>query len=317
MSNSNKKIMFWGTPAVAADCLKFLLKENKNVVAVVSQPDKPVGRKQILTCPPVKVVAEEFRIPVLQPESLKNQEIVEKIKKFQPDICVVVAYGKILPSEILKIPENFINLHFSLLPEYRGAAPVQKAIIDGKKETGVTVQHIVQELDKGDIILQKKLIIEEEDSTETLLKKAEKIGAPLLNDAIELLENNNAVRISQKYENATYAKKIKKEDGNIDWSRSAKEIHNQIRGCYPWPTTLTELNDKPFKILRSKIANEKEFAKSEPGTISSTKKQLFVSTGEGILEILELQPPGKKRMVTQAFLAGHNLVGVHGFSVSL
>jgi len=125
------------------------------------------------------------------------------------------------------------------------------------------------------------------------------------------------VRISQKYENATYAKKIKKEDGNIDWSRSAKEIHNQIRGCYPWPTTLTELNDKPFKILRSKIANEKEFAKSEPGTISSTKKQLFVSTGEGILEILELQPPGKKRMVTQAFLAGHNLVGVHGFSVSL
>jgi len=274
--------------------------------AVVSQPDKPVGRKQVLTCPPVKVVAEEAGIPVLQPETLKNQDFVEKINKIRPDICVVVAYGKILPSEILKIPENFINLHFSLLPEYRGAAPIQKAIIDGKKETGVTVQHVVLELDKGDIILQEKMVISEKDTTESLLEKAVEIGSPLLNKAIELLGNNNAARIPQNHENATYAKKIKKEDGYIDWSRSAKEIHNQIRGCYPWPTALTEFNGKPFKILKSKIVIEEEVTKSEPGIISSTKKQLFVSTGEGILEILELQPPGKKRMVTQAFLAGHN-----------
>ena len=310
MSISNKKILFWGTPAVAADCLRFLLKEKKNVVAVVTQPDKPFGRKQVLTKPPVKVVAEEAGIPVLQPETLKDLEIVEKIKKFQPDICVVVAFGKILPLNILEIPENFINLHFSLLPEYRGAAPVQKAIIDGKKVTGVTVQHIVQELDKGDVILQKKLTIEDEDTTESLLQKAMEIGAPLLCETIKLLENNKAVRDPQNHDNATYAGKIKKENGYIDWSQSAKNIHNQIRGCYPWPNALTEFMGKPFKILKAKVIDE-EIEKSEPGTILSTKKQLFVSTGKGILEILELQPPGKKRMVTQAFLAGHNPKGAN------
>ena len=147
--------MFWGTPAVAADCLKFLLKENKNVVAVVSQPDKPVGRKQILTCPPVKVVAKESGIPVLQPETLKNQEIVEKIKSYNPDICVVVAYGKILPSEILKIPENFINLHFSLLPEYRGAALSKKLLLMVKKKLELLFSILFRNLIKA-ILFYKK-----------------------------------------------------------------------------------------------------------------------------------------------------------------
>ncbi len=308
MLGSNQKILFWGTPATAADCLKLLLKKNKNVIAVVTQPDKPVGRKHILTNPPVKVVAEEAGLPILQPETLKCPGIVEKIKNLQPEICVVVAYGKILPSEILNIPENFINLHFSLLPEYRGAAPVQKVIIDGKSETGVTVQHVVKELDKGDIILQKKLGIDTEDTTESLLEKAVEIGAPLLCKAIELITSGKAPRIPQNDDDATYALKITKEDGYIDWSRSAKDIHNQIRGCYPWPTSHTKLNGKLFKILKSKVSDN-ELLNLAPGAISATKKQLFVSTGEGVLEILEIQPPGKKRMTAQAFLAGHNLVG--------
>lgn len=305
MDDSNKNIIFWGTPNVAADCLKFLLAKNKNVLAVVTQPDKPVGRKHILTSPPVKVIAKELGIPVFQPDSLKNSEFVEQIKSYMPDICVVVAYGKILPSEILKIPKKFINLHFSLLPEYRGAAPIQKAIIDGKKQTGVTVQHIVKELDAGDIILQKKIDINENDSTESLLKKAVQIGAPILAETIDLLENNAEYAFPQNHKNATYAKKIKKDDGNIDWTHSAKNIHNQIRGCYPWPTALTKFNGKPLKILKSKIV-ENSIEKSTPGFISSTKKQLFVSTGDGVLEILEIQPFGKKKMGAQAFLAGHN-----------
>jgi len=306
MSKSN--IIFWGTPQIAAQCLKHLINTGENVVGVVTQPDKPIGRKQILTSSSVKVTAEKAKIPVFQPKTLKNDDFYSKIKDLDAKICIIVAYGKIIPKKFIDLPAEFVNLHFSLLPKYRGAAPVQRAILSGFNETGITVQFLAEKLDCGDIILQEKVKIEINDTSESLLNKCADIGAPMLSETIKLLNNNVAPRIIQNDAEATLAPKLSKEDGIIDWTKSAREIHDQIRGCYPWPGTITELDDKAIKVWKSALPEKIFEEKKEPGEIETTKKQLFVHTGNGILELIEIQLSGKARMTAQAFLAGHRTI---------
>ncbi len=308
MSINDNKIIFFGTPQIAAQCLEHLINTGENVIGVVTQPDKPVGRKQILTSPPVKVTAEMAKIPIFQPKTLKNDDFYSKINGLDAKICVIVAYGKIIPKKFIDLPAEFINLHFSLLPKYRGAAPVQRAIIDGFDETGITVQFLAEKLDCGDIILQEKVKIDINDTSESLLNKCAALGAPMLSETIKLINNNAAPRIVQNDADATLAPKLSKEDGIINWEKSAREIHDQIRGCYPWPGTITKLDDKVIKVWKS-VLPEKDFEeKKQPGTIETTKKQLFVHTGNGILELIEIQMPGKARMTAQAFLAGHRSI---------
>ena len=302
-------IIFFGTPQVAAHCLEYLINSGEKIIAAVTQPDKPVGRKQILTSPPVKKVAEAAKIPIFQPKTLKNDDFYQKIADFCPKICIIVAYGKIIPKKYLEIENTkFINLHFSLLPKYRGAAPVQRAIIDGLDETGITVQFLAEKLDCGDIILQEKVNIEINDTSESLLEKCAKIGAPLLLKTIKLILENSAPRIKQNDDDATLAPKLTKDDGKINWQKSAREIHNQVRGCYPWPGTFTDLAGKQVKIWKTTLLEDIFEEKKQPGEIEFTKKQLFVHTGNGVIEILEIQPQGKAKMSTQAFLAGHRKI---------
>ena len=298
-------IIFWGTPQIAAHCLEHLINTGENIVGVVTQPDKPVGRKQILTPPSVKVTAEAHKIPVFQPKSLKSDEFYAKIAGLDAKINIIVAYGKIIPATIINLPAELINLHFSLLPKYRGAAPIQRAIIDGLEETGITVQFLAQKLDCGDIILQKKIKIEDNDTSESLLNKCAEIGAPMLSETIKLINNDSSPRIAQNDDEATLASKLAKDDGIIKWEKSAREIHNQIRGCYPWPGGIAKLGDKDIKIWKTLISEDSDMEKLSPGTIKTTKKQILVHTGEGILELIEVQPPGKARMPAQSFLAGH------------
>ncbi len=308
MSIRDNKIIFWGTPQIAAQCLEHLINTGENVLGVVTQPDKPVGRKQILTSPPVKVIAEQAKIPVFQPKTLKNDDFYSKINNLDAKICIIVAYGKIIPKKFIDLPAEFVNLHFSLLPKYRGAAPVQRAILDGLNETGITVQFLAEKLDCGDIILQKKVKIDINDTSRSLLNKCADLGAPMLSKTIKMINDNTAPRIVQNDTDATLAPKLSKEDGIIDWKKSAREIHDQIRGCYPWPGTRTELDDKVIKVWKSVLPEITFEEKKKPGTIETTKKQLFVHTGNRILELIEIQLPGKTRMTAQAFLAGHRTI---------
>ncbi len=304
MQNKTNKIVFWGTPKTAAHCLQHLIECGENVVGVVTQPDKPVGRKHVITKPPVKVIAESFGVPIVQPANLQTPDIVATIANWRPDVCVLVAYGRIITSELLSIPDTFINLHFSLLPAYRGAAPVQRAIIDGRVETGVTVQHLAEKLDHGDVILQKPVQIDKCDTAESLLEECVKTGAPLLSESLRLIRSGAAPRIVQNDEAASYAKKLRKEDGYIDWKRSAREIHNRIRGCYPWPGATARMGDTLLKIWRAEVVDD-DTSTHDPGEIILAKKHLHVSTGHGTLALLEVQPTGRARMSAQAFLAGH------------
>lgn len=304
MTKTAQRIIFWGTPEAAACCLRCLASHDLMISGIVTQPDKPAGRKHIITPPPVKGVAIEKKIPVLQPATIRTPEFRKQLSALQPDICVVVAYGKIIPAEILAVPKTFINLHFSLLPRYRGAAPVQWALMDGQEETGVTVQHLAQKMDTGDIILQERVAIDEDDTADALLAKCVSIGAPLLYTALELIMNGKAPRKKQDETQATYASKITREHGYIDWHRSAQEIYNQVRACTPWPGTTTWHTGMEYKIHKVRVDDDTA-AGDEPGTLIITKNHLNVVTGRGTLEILEIQPSNKPRMSTKAFLSGH------------
>jgi methionyl-tRNA formyltransferase len=299
-----QQIVFWGTPEAAADCLCYLIGRDLNIAGVVTQPDKPVGRKHVVTPPPVKCIAIDRHIPVLQPVSIKTPEFRQRLTALKPHVCVVVAYGKIIPAEILSIPEAFINLHFSLLPRYRGAAPVQWALMDGVKKTGVTVQHLVQKMDAGDIILQEQVAVADTDTADTLLNKCVSVGAPVLYRALELVLKGKAPRTKQNEAAATYACKITREHGYIDWHRPARDIYNQVRACTPWPGTTTWHTGTEYKI-RSVRVDDYTATGSAPGTLITSKHRLKVATGRGLLEILEIQPSNKPRMSAEAFLSGY------------
>ena len=320
--------MYMGTPDFAVPALKSLIRTNE-VAAVVTQPDKPAGRKAELKPPPVKETALEAGIPVLQPQKARDPAFLESLRALDPDVIVVAAYGKILPKEILELPRyGCLNIHASLLPKYRGAAPIQWAILDGEEETGVTIMQMDEGLDTGDMLAVSTVKITPEETGGTLFDKLAEEGARLLTETLPLLESGGIVPVPQPPESPTaYARMMRKEDGQIDWSRDASCIERQIRGLSPWPGTFTRLEGKNCKIWKSRTASEKETntpdcgiltgeaetsaaqtGSRDPGTVlAADESGIFVQTGQGILVITELQAEGKKRMSAPDFLRGHDI----------
>ncbi len=296
------RCIFMGTPEISVPFLE-RLKELEEVVLVVTKEEKS-GRRGEEIEPPVKICARKLGIEVWQPSSLKNEESIEFLKKFEPDIILVVAYGKILPQQVLEIPKIApLNVHFSLLPKYRGAAPVQWAIVNGESETGVTIIRMNERMDAGDILLSEKVPISSEDTTPTLFQKLIPVGIKLMEKAMEVLKRNEAKFIPQREEEATYAPIIKKEDGLIDWKRTSREIYNMIRGFQPWPSAYTYLRGKLIKIFKAYI-KEEDSEGEIPGLISISKEELTVECGKGKLLLKRLQMEGKREMDVEEMVRG-------------
>ena len=293
------KILFMGTPEFAAKGLAALLTTGDEIV-VFSQPDKPVGRKQVLTTPPVKQLALEHGLTLYQPEKLKDGRAMELVREIQPDLIVVVAYGRILPQEMLEFPPlGCINVHGSLLPKYRGAAPIQWSLVRGESETGVTVQHMALELDAGDMILSKSLPIGPKETAGELHDRLMELGAEALLEAVALLKTNAAPRIPQNPEEATFAPILKKEDGLLDFNQSARAVYNHMRGFDPWPGVFWE----NLRIWNAELTGQRSDA--PVGTVVNGNG---VVCGDGeILRLLEVQPAGGRRMDIDAYLRGHSL----------
>lgn len=296
-----------GTPAFAVPSLKALIREHQ-VVGVFCQPDKPVGRHQNrLQPPPVKVCALDCGIPVYQPEKLRDAAALAILKELDPELIVVAAYGRILPDDILALPpKGCINVHSSLLPKYRGAAPINWAILNGEAETGVTIMHMASELDAGDIILQQSTPIGRSEDAETLYNRLADLGGELVTEAAAQIRAGTAVRVPQDPEQATLAPMLSRALSPIDWSQPAQAIHNKIRGLLPWPVASTDvISGDTMKLYRSSLPGQS--AGARPGAIVAANQQgIDIACGDGqILRILELQPPGKKRMSAAAYLAGH------------
>ncbi len=291
-----------GTPEFAVPSLQALIDSEYNVVAVVCQPDRPSGRGRKLTSPPVKILAEANSIPVLQPEKVRTDEFYETLKEFKPDLICVTAYGRIIPKNILELPKyGCLNVHASLLPKYRGAAPINWAIINGEKNTGITTMLMDEGMDTGDILLKKEIEIGENDTSIELGEKLSNIGAALLIETIKKGQNDEIKPIKQNDDEATSAPIIKKDVGKIDWSRSAIEIRNLIRGTQPWPGAFTSYQDKNLKIFKA-VVDDME---GNPGEIlNSNNGRLVIGTGNKSLSIEELQIEGGKRLNVSDFLRG-------------
>ena len=299
------KVVFMGTPDFSVPALE-KIAQNHQVQAVVTQQDRPKGRGHKMQYTPVKEKALELNIPVFQPEKVKNPEFVDILKEMNPDVIVVIAFGQILSKEILDLPKyGCINVHASLLPEYRGAAPIQWAVIDGKKESGVTTMYMAEGLDTGDIIDKKVIELDKKETGGSLFDRLSLIGGDLILETLKHLEDGTAKRIPQDDEKSSYAGKITKELGHIDFTKSAVEIEQLIRGLNPWPSAFTHVDDKTLKIWDAEVIDEP--VKEEPGTIISTNKTLKVATGNGYLDIKELQLAGKKRMDIVSFLNGYSI----------
>ena len=294
-----------GTPEFAVPSLKALIDSEHDVIAVIAQPDRPKGRGHKLTPPPTKVLAEKFNIPVLQPEKIKTDEFLEELKELNPDVICVTAYGKIIPKSILELPRNgCINVHPSLLPKYRGAAPVNWTIINSEKVTGVTIMQMDEGMDSGDILLVREVQIGDDDDAEKMLAKLSYIGGEMLVQTLTLLGEGKLKPVKQDESEVTYAPILQKSDGEIKWEKTASDIRNLIRGLTPWPGTFTKLGDKTLKIYKANIHE----GQGQPGEIiESGKKSIIVSTGDGALEILELQIEGGKRLDVKSFLSGHQI----------
>lgn len=303
-------IIFMGTPDFAVPCLEKLVGAGYSILEVVTQPDRPKGRKKELTPPPVKEAALKHGIPVFQPEKLKSQEAVEHIVALKPDLIVTAAYGQILPKAIIDLPKwGCINVHASLLPKYRGGAPIHKSIIEGEKETGVTIMYMVEKLDAGDILSQVIVPIEAGDHVGTLHDKLSEAGSTLLLETIPLLTEGRITPRKQEEELVTYAWNIQREDEKIDWKESAREIYNQIRGLHPWPVAYAQLGDQVFKIWWAEVVSENS-AGQVPGTILSWQPEgIDVACGAGIVRLKEVQPAGKKRMSVSDFVRGVGQLG--------
>ena len=303
------RVVFWGTPDFAVESLKELINSKNEVVAVITQPDKPKGRGKKILPPPVKEFALKHNIPVYQPEKIKNnKELYETLKNLNPDIFVVVAYGKILPKEIIELPKyKTINVHASLLPEYRGAAPIHRAILDGKKKTGVCIMEITEELDAGDIYECKEIEIKDEDDIISLHDKLAKEGAMLLLKVLKDIEEGKAKKTKQDNTKSSYAKPIKKEEGKINWEKSARDIFNQIRALKVWPKAYTKFRDKDIKILSAEIIDEN--SKGNFGEIVEIikGKGFVVQTGKGKLLIKKLQFPNSKPISGDEAVKGYHI----------
>ncbi|MBM7855740.1 methionyl-tRNA formyltransferase [Desulfohalotomaculum tongense] len=301
------RIVYMGTPDFAVPCLEKIMEQKHHLLAVITQPDRPKGRGKKLQPPPVKVVAESYNLPVYQPEKIKTAQFLQTLKELNPELIVVVAYGKILPKEILDLPPlGCVNVHASLLPKYRGAAPIHWAVINGEKETGVTTMYMNEGMDTGDMILSKSIPIDDDDTVGEVHDRLAALGAEVLGETLTLIASGSAPRVPQDHSQATYAPILKREHELINWNRSAREIKNQIRGMNPWPGTYTKLEGRVLKIWRAEIVAGS--SKEKPGTvISSTNDQLVVQTGAGCLSITELQLQGSKRLGICDFLRGRKV----------
>lgn len=305
-----KNIVFMGTPDFAVGTLRALLNSKYRVQAVFTQPDKPKGRGGSVQMTPVKEAALEAGIPVHQPQRIREPENLELLKKYQPDAIVVVAFGQIIPEEILNLPPyGCINVHASLLPKYRGAAPIQWAVINGEQESGVTTMRMDAGLDTGDMIMKERVPLAEDETGGSLFDKLNSVGADLLIRTLEALENKTARFEAQPAESPTaYAGMLTKEMGRIDWSREAAAIERLIRGLNPWPSAYTRYQGKMLKIWAARAEAEspgEQEKQARPGTVlEAGKAGLRIQTGQGVLRVLELQLEGKKRMETDAFLRG-------------
>lgn len=297
------KIVFMGTPEFAVPSLRALIDAGYEVTAVVTQPDRPKGRKRVLTPPPVKIQAEKHGIAVLQPEKLREPDAIAAVAACQPDLIVTAAYGQILPKAVLDLPQyGCINVHASLLPKYRGAAPIQYALMNGEQETGVTIMYMEEGLDTGDMISSVSLPIRESDDAGTLFQQLSEAGAKLLIKTLPNLLAGRIEAVPQQDELATYARMLTREDERIDWSASSLRVFNQVRALRPWPGAFTLLAGDVFKIWRCEIA-ETASKDSAPGTVLSTEPDAFeVACGEGTVRITEVQPAGKTAMPAGAFL---------------
>ena len=295
------KIIFMGTPEFSVPSLE-ILKNFCEVVCVVTQPDRPKGRGQKLQPSPVKIFAEKFSIPILQPQKIKSHESVAELKKFPADLIVVVAFGQILSQEILDFPKfGCINVHASLLPKYRGAAPIEWCLINGEKITGVTTMQMNAGLDTGDMLLKSEVEISDEMILPELREKLSDAGAKLLLETIEKLQRGDLKPVKQDDSLSNYAPMLKKDTGKIDWKKSAQEIHNLVRGLYGGAFSI--LKGEKIKIWRTKISAEN--LNLQTGEIKIVGGKFFVGTGAGFLEILEIQAPGAKKMLATDFLRGH------------
>ena len=302
------RILFMGTPDFALFSLRALVESGEDVIGVITQPDKPKGRGYTLTPPPVKVYASEQGLPVWQPTTLRSEEFATLLRELDPELIVVVAYGKILPVNVLEYPKyGCINVHGSLLPEYRGAAPMQRAIIDGKKQTGITTMLMADGIDTGDLLLKGYVDIEENDNFEVIHDKLGATGATVLLDTLKVLRTKGLSPIPQDDAQATYAAKIEKGDCEIDFSRPAREVHNRIRGLSPIPLAFTHTPDrKMLKVITSEL--DGALSNQAPGTVVSLENgRITVACGEGCISLLTVLPEGKKRMSAADFINGRKI----------
>lgn len=301
------KIVFFGSSGFAVPLLEVLVK-SEDVMLIVTQPDREKGRSLKMAPTPVKSKAEELGIKAFQPAKVNTKESAEFLKKFNADLFVVVSFGQILSKAVLDLPKLYcLNIHASLLPKYRGAAPINWAIANGEKETGVTIMRMNEKMDEGDVAIKGTLPIAGQDDAIILSEKLSIKGAELLLEAVRLVKNNKIEFIVQDNKNASYAPKLKKEDGLIDWNLSAEEISCRVRAFAPWPGCFTYLDKKILKICKAKPEIEKYIhLQGKPGAIAEfNKKGMFVKTGKGVLNIQELQLEGSRRMTTEEFIAGH------------
>ena len=302
------KIIFMGTPDFSVGTLEALVEAGHEVVLAVTQPDKPKGRGKEMQFTPVKECALAHNIPVYQPKKIREPECIEELKKYQADVCVVVAFGQILPKEILEMTlYGCINVHASLLPKYRGAAPIQWAVIKVEKVSGVTTMQMDEGLDTGDMLEKVEITLDKKETGGSLFDKLAITGGSLILETLEKLENNTALTTPQDDDKSTYAGKITKELGHIDFTKSAEEIERLIRGLNPWPSAFSHLNGKTLKIWEASV-EEENGEKKAPGTVLQADAKVFrIQTGDGIQKIATLQIEGKKRMDAQAFLRGYTV----------
>ena len=300
------RVVFMGTPDIAATCLKQILDDGFDVVGVYTQPDRPKGRGMKMVFSPVKEVALANNIPVFQPENFRADEDVAALAALQPDIVAVVAYGRILPQRVLDIPTcGCINIHASLLPQYRGSAPYQWAVLDGCKETGVSAQHMVREMDAGDVIDVEKTCIGENETAGELLERLAVLGAKLLSRVLgRASSGDECCGCKQCADDVTFAPMLDKSMCPIDWSKTAQQVHNHVRGLHPWPVATMELKGQKFKVHATRIVD----GKGNPGQILGlTKTGLVIACGEGAVEVTSLQAEGGKRMAAPDYFRGHPL----------
>jgi len=299
------RVVFMGTPEIAAACLKKILADGFQVVGVYTQPDRPKGRGMKMVCSPVKEVAAANGIPVFQPENFREDETVEQLRALKPDVVAVVAYGRILPQRVLDIvPGGFINIHASVLPQYRGSAPYQWAVLDGLKETGVSAQFMVHAMDAGDVVGVSKTPIGPNETAGELLERLTELGAELLSQTLAKYERGQLVGVAQDESQVTLAPMLDKSMCPIDWTKTAQQVHDHVRGLHPWPVATMELKGQKFKVHATAVVE----GSGQPGEILGlTKTGLKIACGQGAVEVRSLQAEGGKRMAAPDYFRGHPL----------